>query len=59
VAKPAKYQPISAFWTIVLPALIFGLLYFAYNSTGWVSFRVQKMLDPIVQPVMSWARSLI
>lgn len=58
MGKPAKYQPISSFWTIVVPGMLIGLIYYAYNSPGWLSLRVQSMLNPIIEPVMRWINSV-
>ena len=43
---------------MVLPAIVLGAIYYAYNSPGWLSLRVQRMIDPILVPVMRWTSQI-
>lgn len=38
----------SPFWTIILPLLICGIIYYAYSKGGFFSRWVQGIIDPIV-----------
>jgi len=48
MGKKAQYQSISAFWTLFMPLVVGGVLYFSYHSGGWVGAQVQGMLNPIL-----------
>ncbi|MEZ5394527.1 MAG: hypothetical protein R2724_17070 [Bryobacterales bacterium] len=59
MANKAYHKPISMFWTLGVPAVLFGVIWYAYNSTGWVSSQVQRTLGPILAPIIRWADRLI
>lgn len=46
---PAKpYSQVSSFWYLGIPAAVFGIGYFLWNSHGWVSMEARQLLSPIV-----------
>lgn len=38
----------SPFWTIFLPLLLCGIIYYAYSKGGFFSRWVQGIVDPII-----------
>jgi|GEM_PF-4985667 len=46
------YKPFSAFWGLGVPAVLMGVIWYAYNSQGWVSYKVQKLVGPVVEPAL-------
>ena len=58
VAK-AKYTPISGFWAMLVPTVVGGVIYYAWNSNGYVAQRLQTMLRPIVDPVATFLDRVI
>jgi hypothetical protein len=47
-----SYTPFSTFWGLLVPAVIFGVVWYAYNSHGWVSYKVQAIVRPVVDPAI-------
>lgn len=46
------YSPISSFWVLLVPAVLFALGYYAYSEPGYVGMKVRAALGPIVNPVL-------
>ena len=59
MASKAYYKSVSLFWTMGVPAVLFGVIWYAYNSHGWVGGYVQRMIGPIVDPLIRWSQRLI
>ena len=36
----------------MVPAVLAGVIWYAYNSQGWVSYKVQKIVGPVVEPAL-------
>jgi ABC-type uncharacterized transport system permease subunit len=43
-----KGEHASPFWTIVLPLLLCGAIYYAYGKGGFISKWVQGIVDPVI-----------
>ncbi len=52
MAGKATYNPISGFWVVVVPAVVGGATYYAYNTSGYVSVRIRAIIDPVMGPVV-------
>ncbi len=39
----------SGFWYIVVPAVLFGIVIYGYNSGGFLAERIQGIIDPLVK----------
>lgn len=44
----------SSFWIFVVPGVVVGAVYYAYNSPGWVAQRLQSAIGPLVEPLRRW-----
>ena len=44
-----KGQPISKFWTMLLPAAVMGVIYYGYSSQGFVGRQIQVIVDPLLE----------
>jgi hypothetical protein len=46
---PTKsYTPISGFWSLAVPAVVFGLGYYLWHSQGFLSMELRQALGPLV-----------
>lgn len=52
------YTKISSFWTFFLPAFVIGLIVYVSNQPGWVGYRVQKIIGPVLDPISQFVRSV-
>ena len=52
MAKKSSYDPISGFWALVVPGVVGGVTFCAYNTQGYVSTRVSAIIDPVMGPVV-------
>ncbi len=43
-----KGQPISKFWTIILPAAVIGVIYYGYSTPGFVGRQIQGVVNPLL-----------
>jgi hypothetical protein len=59
VASKAYYKSVSLFWTLAVPAVLFAVIWYAYRSPGWVGGYVQRVLGPVLDPVIRWADRII
>ena len=41
----------SSFWYIVVPAVLFGILFYGYNSGGFLGERIKGLIDPLIRLV--------
>ena len=39
----------SKYWTIVLPGALCGVAYYAYHYGGYLSYGIQRVLDPLLR----------
>jgi hypothetical protein len=39
----------NKYWTIVLPGALIAVIYYAYSSPGFVSRKVQAIVDPLLR----------
>ncbi len=39
----------SSFWYIVVPAVLFGIIFYGYNSGGFMAERIQIVIDPLIR----------
>ena len=39
----------SSFWYIVVPAVLFGIIFYSYNSGGFLAGRIQGVIDPLMK----------
>jgi hypothetical protein len=44
----------NKYWTIFVPAVLGGIMYYAYSSTGFLGRTVKDALDPVLIPVMNF-----
>ncbi len=44
---------------MVVPAVLFSVIYYAYQSPGWLGGYVQGVVGPIVDPFIRWAHRVI
>lgn len=49
-----SYTPISTFWAMFVPGVLAAVVWYAYNSQGWVSHKVQSFFGPIVEPTIKF-----
>ncbi len=49
-----SYTPISGFWAVLVPGVLAGVIWYAYNSQGWVSYKVQALFGPVVEPAIKF-----
>lgn len=54
MANKAYHKPISMFWALGVPAMVFAVIYYAYRSPGWVGTQVQRAIGPILDPIIRW-----
>ena len=47
------------FWALGVPLVVFAVIYYAYNSPGWVGNQVQGALGPILDPIIRWVDRLV
>lgn len=43
-----KGDSTSKFWIFVLPAMLCGTIFYAYNKGGFISRWVRGLVDPII-----------
>ena len=48
------YQPVSIFWTMVVPALVITIVIYVSKQPGWVGYRIRTIIGPIVDPISGW-----
>ena len=39
----------GGFWYIVVPGVIFGVIYYGYNSGGFLAEWTQRIFDPLIK----------
>ena len=39
----------NKYWTLVLPAAVIGVVYYAYSSPGFVGQHIQRIVDPLLR----------
>lgn len=49
-----SYTPISGFWVVLVPGVLAAVIWYAYNSQGWVSYKVQALVGPVVDPALKF-----
>ncbi len=47
------------FWALGVPAVVFAILLYAYQSPGWVGSQVQRTFGPILDPLIRWVDRMI
>lgn len=50
----SSYTPFSAFWGLLVPGVLAAVIWYAYNSQGWVSHKVQALVGPVVEPALKF-----
>lgn len=48
----------NKYWTVFVPAVVGGVIFYAYSSGGWVGGFVRSAIDPVVLPVMRFFTSV-
>ena len=48
----SSYTPFSTFWYLFVPGVVGGVIWYAYNTPGWVSRKVQAVVGPVVEPAL-------
>ena len=41
----------SSFWYIVVPAVLFGVIFYSYNSGWFLAEWTQRTIDPLIRLV--------
>ncbi len=39
----------SSFWYIFVPAVLLGVIFYGYNSGGFVADRIKGIIDPLMK----------
>ena len=52
------YTPISAFWFVVVPAIILGVGYFVWTSGGFLGGILREVFGPAASMVRRFVGSL-
>ncbi|MEX2300516.1 MAG: hypothetical protein WD733_06245 [Bryobacterales bacterium] len=48
----------SKYFAVIMPAVLGGVLYYAYSTPGYVGSLVRALIDPVLLPVMGLARHM-
>ena len=55
----SNYTPFSSFWYILVPSVLAGILYYGYTTPSWLGAKVQKIADPLVEPVLRFVHRVL
>ena len=48
----------SKYWTFVLPVALCGVAYYAYHYGGYLSYAIQRLIDPLLRLARALANAL-
>lgn len=58
VVTPDDRYGMSKYWAGVVPAVLGGILFYAYRSPNYIGHFVRGIVDPILQPIFDFLRTI-